>query len=68
MNTSINTLINKNLRVSSIYRRFGNMYFESWAWETFLWEGERIKEEYRPLDSANEVIVLHARIYEEQNK
>lgn len=64
MNTSIHTRINKNLRISSIYRKFSNAYFESWGWETFLWEGERIKEEYHVLNSANDVLDLHVEIYE----
>jgi hypothetical protein len=64
MNTSIHTRINKNLRISSVYRMFSNAHFEEWGWETFLWDGDRIKEEYHILNSADNVVELHAEIYE----
>lgn len=59
---SIHTEVGKNMRVSSIYRRFSNSFFESWGWETLLWNNERIENEYLVLDSAEEVVNLHATI------
>ena len=62
--TTINTKINDKLRISSAYRRYGNSHFEIWAWETYLWEGEYIKEEYDTYHNSDEVLKLHARIFE----
>lgn len=62
LRTGIHTKISNNLRISSSYRRFANQHFESWAWETFLWEGERIIDEYDTLMSADQVIDLHTEI------
>jgi hypothetical protein len=50
--TGIHTKINNDLRISSIYRRFANPHFESWGWETFLWNSDRIDEQYDVLNSA----------------
>ena len=62
LNTGINTRIADNYRVSSIYRKFSNGYFESWGWETFLWNGDKIEQQYRVLDSADDVVNLHSKI------
>jgi hypothetical protein len=60
--TGIHTRINNDLRISSCFKRFSNPHFESWAWETFLWNGERIEQEYITLNSADQVVDLHTRI------
>lgn len=60
--TGIHTRINNDLRISSVYRRFANHHFESWAWETFLWNGDRIEEQYDTLHSADQVVDLHTKI------
>jgi hypothetical protein len=60
--TGIHTRINSDLRISSIYRKFANPYFESWAWETFLWNGNKIENQYDTLTSAEQVIDLHTEI------
>jgi hypothetical protein len=60
--TGIHTRINNDLRISSCFRRFSNPHFESWAWETFLWNGDRIEEEYGTLTRADQVVDLHIKI------
>jgi hypothetical protein len=65
LSTGIHTRINSELRISSCYRRFANPHFESWAWETFLWNGDRIEKEYDTLNSADQVVDLHSRIVRE---
>jgi hypothetical protein len=66
--TGIHTRINDDLRISSAFRKFSNAYFESWTWETFLWNGEKIEEQYDTLQSADQVIDLHSKIYKENVK
>lgn len=65
LQTGIHTRINKNLRVSSCFRKFSNSFFESWAWETFLWNGEKIEKQYNLLESADLVIDLHTQVVNE---
>lgn len=60
--TGIHTRINNNLRIFSCFRRFANPFFESWAWETFLWNGDKIEKEYGTLESADQVVDLHTEI------
>lgn len=60
--TGIHTWINKDFRISSVYRRFGNEHFESYGWETILWNGEHIDNQYDVIESADLVIDLHAKI------
>lgn len=61
--TGIHTRINDTLRISSAWREFGNGHFNNSAWETFLWEGDNIKEEYYTFLNAESVIDLHMKIY-----
>lgn len=68
LQTGIHTRINDVKRISSCYRKFSNGHFEQWGWETFLWDGDHIKEEYSVLDSGDEVINLHTKILEKQLK
>jgi hypothetical protein len=63
--TGIHTRINNDLRISSIYRRFANPHFESWGWETYLWNGDRIENQYDVLHSADRVVDLHIEILKE---
>lgn len=65
LSTGIHTNINKDYRISSIYRKYSNPYFESWAWETFLWNGDRIEEQYDTLYTADQVVDLHTKIVSE---
>ncbi|MNH66496.1 hypothetical protein D3C73_185270 [compost metagenome] len=60
--TWIRTRIDDNRRISSCYRKFENIHFERWGWETFLWDGDHRQNEYNVLDSAEEVVNLHARV------
>ncbi|WFB57487.1 hypothetical protein [Paenibacillus sp. BR1-192] len=60
--TTIHTRINDKKRISSCFRKFANAHFEKWGWETFLWDGDQIAVEYAVLDSADEVVKLHAKI------
>ena len=62
LNTGIHTKIDSEYRISSIYRRFANAFFEQWGWETFLWCKENIEREYEVKYSADEVINLHTDI------
>lgn len=61
-NTVIHTKINKDLKVTSIYRKFANSNFESWGWETLLWSNEKLTVQYGILDSAEHVVELHTYI------
>ncbi len=65
LNTNIITALDKNYRISSIYRRYSNQYFESWGWETFLWCDDKIEKEYPVLDSADDVVTLHTEIMQD---
>lgn len=60
--TSIHTRISDTVRISSMWREYGNENFQSRAWETFLWEGDRIKEEFDTLRNADKVVNLHLEI------
>ncbi|MCM3387265.1 hypothetical protein M3649_03850 [Ureibacillus chungkukjangi] len=62
LNTNIITVLDKNYRITSIYRRYSNPHFEKWAWETFLWCNGEIVEKYRVLDFADDVVSLHTEI------
>lgn len=62
MPTSIHTRINYTMRISSSWRSYGNENFFSRAWETFLWEGEKIIEEFDTLKNADKVVELHREI------
>jgi hypothetical protein len=64
----IKTSISNTKAISSVYRRYSNPYFESWGWETFLWDGPRIEKEFDVLYSADDVMTLHARVYMEETK
>lgn len=65
LDTGIHTRINSTKRISSIYRRYSNPHFEQWAWETFLWEGDRIAKEYNTLHDVESVVNLHCEIVNE---
>lgn len=56
---SIHTKLSKTIRISSAYRKFANSNFESFGWETFLWNGDNIEIQYIILHSPDEVVNLH---------
>lgn len=60
--TGIHTRISDTLRISSSWRKYGNENFSCMAWETFLWEGDQIIEEYDILRDADSVVNLHLEI------
>lgn len=62
-NTGIITRLNDEYRISSIYRNYSNEYFSSWSWETFVWKGERVQQEYDTCLTADQVVTLHQKIY-----
>jgi hypothetical protein len=68
LTTGIHTQINEKYRISSCYRKFANEHFEIWAWETFLWKGDRIEEQYDTLSSADETVDLHTEILNDIRK
>ena len=65
--TSIHTRVNQKYRISSIWREYGNGYFDEWAWETFVWkrEGSTERIDYQPktCSSINEVFDIHKELY-----
>jgi hypothetical protein len=68
LSTGINTRINETVRISSIWRTYSNDNFSSQAWETFLWEGDKIAKEYDTLRSADSVVDLHLEILNNYKK
>ncbi|UUV25940.1 MULTISPECIES: hypothetical protein [Lysinibacillus] len=60
--TSINTRINTNYRISSIYRKFSNPNFEAWGWETLLWNDDNIEKQYNVLYGLESVVELHTKV------
>ncbi len=66
--TNIYTKIDKDLSISSIYRRYENPYFEKWSWETLLFNDGELEEQYDCLDSADQVVNLHAEIINKYKK
>ena len=68
LKTGIHTRINDTVRISSAWRTYGNENFETQAWETFLWDGEKIIGEYETFKNADTVINLHQDIINEYYK
>lgn len=62
MPTSIHTRISSTMRISSTWREYSNEHFSSRAWETFLWDGDHIKEEFDTMRNADDVVNLHFEI------
>jgi hypothetical protein len=66
--TNIHTRVNETYRISSIWREYGDFYFNDWAWETFVWKRENGEEkiDYQPDTSTNIdcVMRLHKEIYD----
>jgi hypothetical protein len=60
--TGIHTRIDDKVRISSAWRTFSNSNFNTQAWETFLWDGDRIIKEYSTSKDANDVVDLHIQI------
>ena len=65
--TTIHTRVNTKYRISSIWREYGNAYFDEWAWETFVWkrEGESEVIDYQPdtCTDIRNVLQLHKDLY-----
>lgn len=61
-NTTIHTRLKGAYRISSSYRKFANPNFESWGWETLLWNYNEIIEEYPIVNSVDGVMNLHNKI------
>lgn len=61
--TTIHTRISPTIRISSIYRHWGNENFSSDGWETFVWDGKEIKEQFDSNDY-DECMGLHKTLYE----
>ena len=66
--TGIHTKINDTMRISSAWRKYGNENFTTRAWETFLWDGDKIIGEYDTLKNADDVVQLHFEILSERSK
>ncbi|OMF38810.1 hypothetical protein BK133_00990 [Paenibacillus sp. FSL H8-0548] len=64
ISTGIHTRINDTTRISSAWRTYSNENFKTRRWETFLWEDEKIKEEFDTLSTADAVVNLHLSIVE----
>lgn len=59
--TSIHTRIDSHKRISSICRRSSAMEWESYFWETFVWQDDQIIEDltHSGLDDIQDVAQLH---------
>jgi len=66
--TSIHTRVNSTVRISSIWREYSNPYFQTWAWETIVWRGDKIAVQVDSMKSINEVMRIHKRLYDEYSK
>jgi len=66
--TGIHTRISDRVRISSAFRHYGNDYFSSWGWETFVWDGDKIIEEHDVINDADAVVKLHTNILKEHGK
>ena len=67
MFTSIHTTINENYRISTIFRKYANSNFTSWAWETLVWKKELDKEKIIDQwvsDSFDEIMKTHKKFFE----
>jgi len=66
--TSIHTRVNLEYRISSIWREYGNAYFNEWAWETFVWKQENGEEhiDFQAYTCTNIDIVMkiHKNLYD----
>lgn len=62
ISTGIHTRINDEWRISSAWRTFESDRFSTQAWETFLWNGEKIAEQFDTLKNADAVVNLHQEI------
>jgi hypothetical protein len=58
----VHTRLNKELRLSSVYRQYSNPHFCSYGWETFLWKNDSIAKEYDSLNDSDDVINLHLQV------
>jgi len=67
LSTSIHTRINSTKRISSIFRKYSNPHFEQWAWETFLWDEDKIIKEYDIFMNVAAVVDLHCQIVSDIN-
>lgn len=65
MRTTIQTRINSKFIISSVYREYRNEHFSQWAWETLLYRGENVENEYNVCNSVDNVIKLHYEIWKE---
>ncbi|MFD2658559.1 hypothetical protein [Gracilibacillus thailandensis] len=67
MFTNIHTRINSKYRISTIFRKYGNINFTSWAWETIVWrkddDNERIIEQ-ETSNNLSEVLEKHESFFE----
>lgn len=60
-NTSIHTHIIGKVRISSIYRLYEILDYRSWAWETLVWDGDKIIDQLESVDDVAVVIDMHRR-------
>jgi len=65
--TGIHTRVSSTMRISSAWRTYENVNFRTQAWETLLWNGDRVIAEYDTLKDADDVIELHQRILSERS-
>ena len=64
-NTSIHTRITSKIRISSIRRRYDTWETSSWAWETFVWDGDKIIDQLDLTDDVAVVIDMHRKYCDE---
>ena len=64
-NTTIHTRIINKVRISSIRRRYEMLDYSSWAWETFVWDGDKIIDQLDLTDDVAVVIDMHRKYCDE---
>jgi hypothetical protein len=66
--TSIHTQVTDTIRISSVWRRYGNQYFDTWDWETYVWDGDKVIFEADVTKFDQTVILFHGLLFEKYSK
>ncbi|GAQ17989.1 amidohydrolase [Oceanobacillus picturae] len=67
MFTNLKTNISKDKVISTIYRKYENMNFTSWQWETLVFNGEKIVDQGISNDIA-EALEKHKEFFVKHSK
>lgn len=66
MFTNLKTKISKDKIISSIYRKYENINFTTWKWETLVFDGEKIVDQ-EISDDISEAMEKHIELYEKHS-